>query len=274
MKKATLLLVFIAAWLVMIAVYTTPARADDPIGDALATLAAATARADQIKSAQRATVAALSAESTRAALDELQRQRALTATAQAQSAQATQSALDELSRQRAATATRQSQIAESTRQSLDDLNRQRALTATAQAQSAQASATSQALSIAAQATDTALFSSANAERSERFSWGLLLVEILFVCGAAFVLWRLTWTLAAWADRMRPKPEPLFGGLIARGAATPARDQVIDAQPDAATPAEGRMPDFVQVNNDPRVVEAIDRWAERYDVDRGSDNGDK
>lgn len=261
---ATLILLLVSAWLMCLAlVMTSPVKADDPIGDALATLAAATARAEQVRASQRATAAALSVESTRTALDELNRQRALTATAQSQSARATQSALDELSRQRAATATMQAQSALATSQVQN-------AQATSQVQNAQATTTSQALTIAAQATDAALFASAQAERSDRFSFGLLVVEIFFVCGAAFVLWRLTGTLAAWAVQMRPQPEPLFGGLI---EATPASGQVVDIGPEVATPAEGRMPSFVTVVDNPEIEAAIGRWAERYDLEHGGDNGD-
>lgn len=256
MKKVTLLFVFLAAWLVICAVMSAPARADDPIGDALATLAAATARAEQIKSSQRATVAALSAESTRTALDELSRQRSATATAQSQSALATQSAFDDLNRRRALTSTADA--------------RSQSATSTAVSNQVRATGTSQAVAIESQATAAALFSSAQAERSERFSFGLLVVEIFFICGACFVLWRIVKTLAAWADKMRPQPEPLFGGLI---EATPASGQVVDIGPEVITPA-GRMPDFVQVVNDPRIEDAISRWAEKYDRDHGEvNNGD-
>ena len=184
------------------------------------------------------------------------------ATRVAQSAQATQSAMDELTRQRAMTATAQAMNAQVARQAIE-------ATATAQKQNAQATATVQAVAVAAQATDTARLSATYATRQDRFTWGLLVVELVFVCGAAWVLWKLTGTLAAWAVKMRPQTEPTFAGILAAAIAQPAAGVVIDQ----AQEPEPRMPTYVTVNNDPRFVEALDRWAEKYDRDHGVNNGD-
>lgn len=159
------------------------------------------------------------------------------------------------------TATAQAQNAQVARQAIE-------ATATAQSQDAKATATSQAVAIAAQATQAAQLSQTYATRQDRFTVGLLLVEILFVIGAAWVLWRLALTLAAWADKMRPQTEPTFAGFLASATAQPAGSVVIDQEPEP----EPRLPSFVQVNNDPRMVEAINRWAERYDAEHGGDNG--
>jgi hypothetical protein len=97
----------------------------------------------------------------------------------------------------------------------------------------------------------------------------LAVELVFICGAAWVLWRLALTLAAWADKMRPTTEQPLSGLIAATATAGNGGPVVI---DQAKEPEPRLPSFVQVNNDPRMVEAINRWAERYDAEHGGDNG--
>ena len=42
--------------------------------------------------------------------------------------------------------------------------------------------------------------------------------------------------------------------------------------DQARPPEPRMP-TITVNNDPRMIAAIDQWAEKYDRENGVYNGD-
>jgi hypothetical protein len=283
-RKATWTLAGLAlAIIVMALIIATPAAAQDPgpIGGALATLSAATAQAQAARAAQqatraaaeaiaiqqqaiaRATAAAMSAEATRAAAN-------VQATAQAQSAQATQGAIDELNRQRSATATAQVMSIEATRTAQE-------ATATNQVQSAQTTATSQAVMMAAQATDTAHLSATNAQRRERFSLGLLVIELGMVAAALWVLWRLAQTLSAWADHLRPQDTLPLAGLVAAAATAgpSAGPVVIDAAPTPAQSAahEQRMPDMVQVVDDPRMVEALDRWAERFDAEKETTYGD-
>jgi hypothetical protein len=285
MKRKILTLALAGVLLAALAVssQTRMVMAIDPTLDAaLYTIAQATAQAGQVIAAQRSTAAAVSSQATQQANSAQATARALSAeatrqvqsivatataqafvvqsTTQAQNAQATQSALDELTRQRAMTATAQAQSIAATRTAQE-------ITATAQVMNAHAMATSQAVAIAAQATDTAKLSATYATRQDRFTWGLLLVEILFVCGAAWVLWKLTGTLAAWAVRLRPSglsqtKQPLSVFIAASATAQPpAGSVVIEQEPEPAP----RMPSFVTVNNDPRFVEALDRWAERYDA---------
>ncbi len=257
-----------AVLVVVMAMIATPAAAQDPgpIGGALATLAAATANAQIIRqqqeatyAAQRATVQAILIEQTRTAAQ-------VQATATAISAQATQSALDELNRQRAMTATVQhsEMIATSTA-----LAQSEKATATSQAMNEQATreayhatATSQAVMIAAQATDTAKLSQTYATRQERFSVGLLIVELGFIAGALLILGWLTRTLVLWAKRLAPQPVSDAPNLA---------EVLTDSKPEPTVieqPAEPepRMPSTVTVFDDPRMVEALDRWAERYDAE--------
>jgi len=276
MKRFTLVSLAIALVVAALVVGTptrTAAAVNPTIDAALFALAQATAQAAQAQAAQRAAAAAQSAEATRQAQNVKATEAALSAEATvramsaeatrvAQAAQATQSAMDELTRQRAMTATAQAQNAQVTRQAQE-------ATATAQSQDARATATVQAVAVAAQATDTARLSATYATRQDRFTWGLLVVELVFVCGAAWVLWKLTGTLAAWAVKMRPQTEPTFAGILAAAIAQPAAGVVIDQ----AQEPEPRMPTYVTVNNDPRFVEALDRWAEKYDRDHGVNNGD-
>jgi hypothetical protein len=270
MAGLSVCLVAIAALVVAV-----PAQAQDPIGGALATLAAATANAQAVRAAQQSTAAAISAEAARQANIAQATARALSAegtrqsqsvqaTTQAQSAQATQGALDELNRQRAATAAAEYQAAQSTRQAQH------------------AMATSQAVMVAAQATDAAQLSATYATRQARFSFGLLLVEIAGIAGALWVLWKLARTLAAWADRMRPRAEPVMDGDVAQAQYSstarvmPSSGIVIDAVRSGPivepARAEPRMPSFVQVVDNPRIVEAIEQWAKRYDKEHGVSYG--
>ena len=256
-QAAALPLIGLAVLAVIGAALATPAAAQDPIGGALATLAAATAQAEQVKASQRATAAAASAESARLA-------NIAQATARAQSAQATQAALDDLNRQRALTATAQAQSVRATQGAIDATVTAGVISGQATLQAQQIEATRQAVLIAAQATDAARLSETYAERQERFSFGLLVVEIAAIIGACFVLWRIARTLTAWADRMRPQTGPTLAGLIDKPGNT--RPVIIDAETEPAR-AE-RMPATVQVYDDARMIEAIDRWAERYDAAQG------
>jgi hypothetical protein len=282
-----------SALLLILAMIVMPAAAQDPgpVTGALATLAAATAQAEQVRAAQRATAAAVSSEATRQAAiaqatvkalsaEATRQAQSVQATAQAQNAQATQSAIDELTRQRAMTATAQTMNMEATRAARLGEAREYALaieaTETAQVMNAQATATSQAMMIAVQATDTARLSATYATRQDRFTWGLLLVEILFLFGAAWVLWKLSGTLAAWAVKMRPSAvakRPLSGlsAETARCSNVPSAGSVVIDQRQAQEP-EPRMPETVQVVDDPRIVEALDRWAERFDANTAEDPG--
>lgn len=258
MRRAILTLAcFVALMLVMIA----PAAAQDPgpVADAMATLAAATVQAEQVRASQRATAAAISAESARLA-------NIAQATARAQSAQATTQAQN-------VRATEQAQSLAATQSAMDDLNRQRAMTATAQAANMAATVTSQAVMIAAQQTctaqeaaDAARLSETYATRQERFTFGLLLVEIFFVCGALFVLWHVVKALVAWVQRMRPQAERPLSRLIA-DAPQKGKPVVIDAQP-----VGSRMPETMTVVDDPGMVDAINRWAEKFDAERGLNYG--
>jgi len=234
---------FLAAFVAMVSLaVVTPARAQDPVGGALATLAAATAQAEQMRAAQRATAQAVSVETTR----------------QVAAARATESAL-------AVEATRTAQQA--TRSAMEELSRQRAMTATAQALEMEATATRQAQVIEAQATRQVIeaqereqLARTYAMRQGWFTVGLLAVEVLAIAGAAFVLLRVVIALAAWADHFRPRNESPLPKPVER-----LESQVVIGVD--GSKGQERMPDTVQVVNDPRVVEAIDRWAEQYDKER-------
>lgn len=236
-----------------LALATSPASAQDPVGGALATLAAATAEAQARRAAQQATAAAINARAAEAAAN-------AQATARAQSAQATQGALDDLNRQRSAAATAQA------------LN----MAATASAQ--QAAATLQAGDVAAQATAQAValerdtqLARTYATRQERFTFGLLLVEIAGGLGAFWILFQVVKTLTAWAVRMRPRPlaEGAPVGFVT--SPTPAQSARVVIDQEQGQPA--RMPETVRVVDDPRMIEALDNWAAQYDAQGGnSGNG--
>lgn len=263
MKRAVLLLGFVAGWLVvltMVSIPTPAVQAIDPTLDAaLYAIAQATARAVEAQQARRATAESISIESTR----------------NASQAQATQTAIS----------------VESTRVSLDDLRRQKDMTATAQwsavlatataeAQRAEgtrlaqrATTTSQAIAIEAQATRQAVDNAQReqlartySQRQDRLSFGLLVVEIAAIIGACFVLWRLAGTLSAWAVKMRPQTEPTLADVLP--PASKAGPTVIE-QPAESEP---RMPNFVQVVDNPEMEQAISEWAEKFDAEHGGDNG--
>jgi hypothetical protein len=188
---------------IVLALLVTPGKpvtAMDPTLDAaLAAIAQATARAQTERANQQATRAASDAIA-------IQQRAFAQATAQAQSAQATQSAMDELNRQRAATATVQVMSIEATRTTRDATATAEAVNVQATQQANVAEATRfaarqqiEAVTLAAQATDVAHTSATYATRQERFTFGLLIVEILFVCGAAWVLFRLARAIGARVD---------------------------------------------------------------------------
>jgi hypothetical protein len=287
--------------LLIMAMIVTPAAAQDPgpVTGALATLAAATAQAQMIRqaqeatyAAQRATIQAVMIEQTRTAA---QMQASATrqafsvqGTATALSAQATQSALDELNRQRAMTATSQAQNLQATRNAQEAAATAAVLSSQATSEAYQAQATRlraiEAVAIAAQATDAARLSETYATRQERFSLGLLIVEVGFIIGALLIIGWLTRTLVLWAKRLAPQPVSdaalldfakqnrrtnLAEVMTHDGAVYSAAEPTVIEQ--QAEP-EARMPEFVQVVDDPRIVEALDRWAERFDASAAEDHG--
>ena len=268
-----------AVLFLILAMIVTPAAAQDPgpVTGALATLAAATAQAQMIRqaqeatyAAQRATVQAVMIEQTRTAA---QMQASATrqafsvqGTATAISAQAMQSALDELNRQRAMTATSQAQNLQATRNTQEAAATEAVLSSQATSEAYQAQATSQAVSIAAQATDAARLSETYATRQERFSLGLLIVEVGFISGALLIIGWLTRTLVLWAKRLAPQPvndAALDEEVLIEDKPEPT---VIEQQ--AEPERSDRMPEFVRVVDDPRIVEALDRWAEKFDAAQG------
>ena len=235
----TRLLCLVALVFCVLVMLVLPARAQSPVEGALATLAAATAQAAQVQAAQRATAQAVSVEATRQAT-------IAQATRAAQSAVATRVAGE-------ATQTAQAQSARATQAALDELDRQRSMTAEAQSRDMAATATVQAIESREREQQARTY----AERQDRFTFGLLLVELAAIAGACWVLWQIVYTLLAWLEKWRPRKESPLARLIESKAAKPI---VIDAQPNP----EPRMPEFVQVVDDPAMVEAIDRWAEDYD----------
>lgn len=209
---------------------TMPVQAQDPIGGALATLAAATAYAEQVRAAQRATAAAISAEAARQA-------NIARATAQAQSAEGTQTALDALNRQRAATATAEYHAAQSTQQ---------AQQAAAQALSAEATRNV----FDAQATRAA-YDLRIAQSQEQARLGRILLYIaagLSLLGTAYVI--ATWARAI-AKRLTAKPKPT--------TQTTAADSVIDGEYQKLPESKERMPEGVNFVDDPALTDAIGRW---------------
>lgn len=113
-KRAWLLVGSLVLAAVVLVCINAPARAQDPVGGALATLAAATARAEQVRAAQRATAQAQSAQATQAALDAVSTRQAIDATAAAGAVYATSTA-----QAQSAMATGQAQAAVATRQAID-----------------------------------------------------------------------------------------------------------------------------------------------------------
>ncbi len=210
-KLLTLTLAGVLLAVLAVSNQTRPVAAIDPTLDAaLAAIAQATARAQVERVAQQATRSAADAiaiqqrafaQATAAAISSEETRQAanVRATAQAQSAQATQSAMDELNRQRAVTATAQVMSIEGTRTTRDATATAEAVNAQATQQANVADATRQAMTLAAQATDVAHTSATYATRQERFTFGLLIVEILFVCGAAWVLFKLARAIGTRVD---------------------------------------------------------------------------
>jgi hypothetical protein len=267
------------------ALSTPPVAADDPIGGAMATLAAATAQAQAVLNAQRATSAALSARGTAQAQAAMATAQAFNAQAttqayaalleqRAQAATATRAALDEVNRQRAVAATADAAAAESTLVAVyaraTEHARSAAATARADALNAQATATSQAIVASAYATEVAHSAQTQKTRRERNTLGLLAVEVLAVLGLAWIVFRLTRGIGDWGAELirlqRPAPHVQVP-LKASGVVV--EQERSSTSSDCARPEEARMPEMIQVVDDPRMVEAIDRWAERYDAEHPS-----
>lgn len=179
----------IAAGIIALVSLVSTVGAQSPVGGALATLAAATAQADQWQANQRA------AQATRAAISFAATQSAA-ATRQAIELQATQSAQAELDRQRAATATAENISIAATRQAIDA------------AQAAQATRQAVDLEATQAAYDVQL-----AEIKRRSDFGtclLYLAGILAIGGCAFVIW--TGARAITSKKAQPA-SPIAGGVI-------------------------------------------------------------
>jgi len=230
-----------ALWVALAcALSPVPAQAQDPIGGALATLAAATANAEAVRAAQRATAAALSAHATSQAI-------VAQATVRALSAEATRQAQQVI-------ATANAQSAQATQSAIDESNRQNAMTATSQAQSIEA--TAQALSasatrnvIDAEATRAA-YDLRITQSQEQARLGRILLYIaagLSLLGTAYVI--ATWARAI-AKRLTAKPKPTT-------QTAKVESVVIDGEFEKP-PAE-RMPEGVNFVNDPALTDAIGRW---------------
>jgi hypothetical protein len=277
----TLILSCLALVIAIMAMIATPAAAQDPgpIGGALATLSAATVQAQMIRqaqeatySAQRATIQAVMIEQTRTAAQ-------VQATSTSISAQSTQSALDELQRQRSMTATAQRAeiIATATAlvQSADATATYEALNTQATRETYHAAATSQAALWSEQATAVARQNETANLRQERFSIGLLIVEVGFIAGALLIIAWLTRTCVLWTKRLAPQP---VNDISSPTQVLINQDQmVIDqqemTQPRTPSGQQSRLPTFVTAIDDPRMVETLDQWAERYDAKHGVTNGD-
>lgn len=274
---------FASVLLLILAMLVTPVAAQDPgpVTGALATLAAATAQAQMIRqaqeatyAAQRATIQAVMIEQTRTAAQvqaSATRQAfSVQGTATAISAQATQSALDELNRQRALTATVQAQNLQATRNTQEAAATAVALSSQATSEAYQAQATRlraiEAVAIAAQATDAARLSETYATRQDRFSLGLLIVEFGFIVGALLIIGWLTRTLVLWAKRLAPQSVSVGPNLDEVVTGNEPEPTVIE-QPTEPERSE-RMPEFVQVVDDPRIVEALNQWAVKFDAAQG------
>ncbi len=279
----TLILSCFALMIMIMAMLTTPAAAQDPgpIGGALATLSAATVQAQMIRqaqeatySAQRTTVQAMMIEQTRTAAQ-------VQATATSISAQATQSAMDELQRQRSITATAQHIAIMATAitlaQSAEATATDKALNAQATRETYHAAATSQAALWSEQATAVAHQNETANLRQERFSIGLLIVELGFITGALFIIGWLTRTCMLWAKRLVPQSVNDISSptqmLINCNQDPMVIDQHEGTKPRTSGGQQSRLPIFVTAIDDPRMVETLDKWAEQYDTKHGVTNGD-
>ena len=279
----TLILSGLALVIAIMAMMATPAAAQDPgpIGGALATLSAATVQAQMIRqaqeatySAQRATIQAMMIEQTRTAAH-------VQATATSISAQATQSALDELQRQRSmmATSQRVEIIATATAlaQSAKAAATAEALNTQATRETYQAAATSQAALWSEQATAVARQNETANLRQERFSIGLLIVELGFIAGALLIIAWLTRTCVLWTKRLAPRPVNDISRptrmLINCNQDPMVIDQQEGTKPRTPGGQQSRLPIFVTAIDDPRMVETLDQWAEQYDAKHGVTNGD-
>ncbi|MBN1887111.1 MAG: hypothetical protein JW850_03945 [Thermoflexales bacterium] len=210
-----------------------------PVGGALATLAAATAAADQWQQAQRQAQATRTAASYRATVS-------AAATSAALQAQATQAALDDLARQRAGAATATAG----------------AYQATATAAVVQAGATSTAQAQDARAT-AAAYSLAYQQSKEQAALGrklLYLAAGLALAGCAYVV--MTWALAT-ARRLDPRPAGrAFDPGPVRWEPAGAGGVVVDVTPSNLPALPGpsvRMPGQVRIVNDPDLSAKIEKW---------------
>jgi hypothetical protein len=186
-----------------------PAAAQSPVGGALATLAAATEQAQMIRQAQEATYAAQRATIQAVMVEQTRTAAQVQATATAVSVLSTQSALDELQRQRSMTATAEhgAIVATSTAlaQSAQATAQAEKLNGQATRETYQTQATAQAVLWSQQATAVARQNETAATRQERFTFGLLIIEIGFIAGALLIIVWLTRTLVLWARRLAPQP---------------------------------------------------------------------
>lgn len=215
-----------------------PARAQSPVGGALATLAAATARADQLQQAHRAAEATRQAESYQATVQ-------AAATRTAVEAQCTRWAVD-------ATATWQTMDVHATQAAMDAAARQRAADAmaTAQANSMLVAATSTAQAQDAQATAT-VYALVYQQSRDQADLGRILLYI----AAALALGGLAWVILALARaaarRVSKSPAtwtPGAGGVV------------VDVTPvPALSGPTVRMPDGVRIVNDPNISARIEEW---------------
>lgn len=198
-----------------------------------ATRAAVEAEAIRQQSAARATAAALSAEQTRTAIEATR------------SHLATRAAVE-------TTVTRQALDAQATARSIEITRQAISLDETRQA----AAATAIMAAIQSGATRQAIQRQAESERARESLYNVGLV-ILFVIGIILStltgrgLYRITHPIVVIDDD-------------GRGAALPRPD---------SSESSSRMPDTVQIVDDPRMVEALDHWAEKYDATREVTHGD-
>lgn len=216
-------LLAIGGFVLVLAMLAIPARAQSPVGGALATLAAATAQADYQQQVQRAAQATRQSASYAATV-----QAAATRTVQAVAA--TQAALAELDRQRSVTATSDAASYRATSQAVQ------------QAQNAQATLDAQRVTATAAAYQVQL---ATIQKRQDFGTLLLyLAGILSLAGSV-------WVILSWARRLAGnvnKPAVVVG-------------EVIDLTPITTLPllpGPSRIPD-VTVIDDTGMVDAIGRW---------------
>jgi len=235
MTKRTLGLCAVLAWVGVVAFVAGPVRAQGPVGGALATLAAATAQADQWQRVQRQAQATRQAELVQATVN-------AGATRQAMEIEATRQALDDLARQHGATATAEAVAIGVTRQ------------AVSAAQAAQATLDSQRVTATA-----AGYELAYQQSREQADLGRSLLYL----AAAMALIGTGWVILAWVRRLAGGGKP-----VAQGQAPVCLGDVIDITPVGLPllPAgQAEMPG-VRIVNDPRIIEAIGEWFHSEDND--------